>query len=414
MIPAIHFRLASLREAHRPLFWVLFTGELIASTGRFMVYPFFAIYVHERLGASLTTVGLLIAGSSLTGLLAQSVAGPLVDRFGRRGVLVVTLALDIAGLVAFAFANSLAMMAVLMLVFGLVGGIPSLAIGTMVADVTPSPRRQEAYGLLRIATNAGAAVGPAVGGFVAGVSYFWAFIIAATATLVYLLLIIFRTTETRPLVEATSEGDQASLGYGHLLRDGPFLAFCGASILMSLAYAIPWVLLSVHLKTNYRIPENMFGFLVTINALMVVFFQFPIARWLARFPKMPVMVAAALFYALGAGSIAFFDRYLLFVLSMVVITVGELLASPTASAYVADVAPLDMRGRYMAAFFLTWGIAFGVGPVLGGWLNDTFGPAAMWQGAMAFGLVSALAFLALGGLVRAIQPSAPAASEPIE
>ncbi|MBI2845369.1 MAG: MFS transporter [Chloroflexi bacterium] len=404
-------RISNLRQEYSPLVWILFGGELFVSTGRFLVFPFLAIYLNQRLGVSLTAVGTLLLLSSSSAILAQIVGGPFVDRFGRRKALLAAAALNIGTLSAFAFAGTAETMAFILFLSGL-GAVFDIAINAMIADVTPAEKRQEAYGLMRIALNVGAAVGPAIGGFLVVVSYSSAFLIAAAAEAIYFILIFFRTWETKPVAASPSGGTASrGVGYGPLLRDGPYLAFLGALLLGGMAYAIPWVLLSVYLKTTQGIPENMFGLLVTINALMVVFFQYPVARWLTRFPKMPVLAAASLFTAIGAGSIAYFNTYLLFVVSMVVITIGELLASPTASAYVADAAPIDMRGRYMAAMSLSFGITFGLGPVIGGWLNDNLGPQAMWQGAMIFGLLSTVGFALLGRWEKPrVEALAPASS----
>jgi MFS family permease len=80
---------------------------------------------------------------------------------------------------------------------------------------------------------------------------------------------------------------------------------------------------------------------------------------------------------------------------MVIVTCGELILMPTAATYAANLAPVDMRGRYMSIYSLAWTVAFAIGPVVGGFLNDNFGPLAIWYGAAAFGLLSALSFARL-------------------
>ena len=80
---------------------------------------------------------------------------------------------------------------------------------------------------------------------------------------------------------------------------------------------------------------------------------------------------------------------------MVVMTLGELILAPTSSTYVANLAPVDMRGRYMSLFGLSWPIGAGIGPLFGGILNDTLGPRSTWFGGLAVGLVSAAIFLLL-------------------
>jgi dipeptide/tripeptide permease len=85
-----------------------------------------------------------------------------------------------------------------------------------------------------------------------------------------------------------------------------------------------------------------------------------------------------------------------FVASMVVLTIGELVVVPVASKYVADLAPADLRGRYMSVYWLSWAASRGVAPLVGGFLNDRIAPIAIWYGALLIGLTSAagLAWLA--------------------
>jgi MFS family permease len=93
-----------------------------------------------------------------------------------------------------------------------------------------------------------------------------------------------------------------------------------------------------------------------------------------------------------------------FWVSMVVMTVGELIQSPTASTYAANRAPEDMRGRYMSLYGLTWPLGAGVGPVLGGWLNDNISPQAIWIGALVIGLLSSTGFALMALAERRRKP----------
>ena len=121
---------------------------------------------------------------------------------------------------------------------------------------------------------------------------------------------------------------------------------------------------------------------------MVVFFQFLVTRFTKRFPPVYMVALGALVYAISAGSVALANRFWGFWLSMVIMTSGELILVPTATTYVANRAPADMRGRYMSMYGLTWSIARGIGPAYGGFLNDNLGPKFIWIGALAVGLVS--------------------------
>jgi MFS family permease len=117
------------------------------------------------------------------------------------------------------------------------------------------------------------------------------------------------------------------------------------------------------------------------------------------------MMLGTLFYTLGVGSVAFGQAFFGFWISIVIMTIGELILMPTASTYVAAVAPADMRGRYMSIAGLTWPVAAGIAPLLGGYLSDNIAPIATWVGGFFIGLVGILGFYLLSKRQPAPQPS---------
>ncbi len=84
-------RLQNALSGYPRQFWVLFFGQLVSSSGASLVWPFMTIYVHEKLDIALTIVGLVLAANSAAGLLSQLVAGPVIDRFGRKIAMVISL-----------------------------------------------------------------------------------------------------------------------------------------------------------------------------------------------------------------------------------------------------------------------------------------------------------------------------------
>jgi MFS family permease len=278
---------------------------------------------------------------------------------------------------------------------------PLLRVGAnaMVADMVGADQRASAYALMRMGANFGVAIGPAVGGFVTGVSYSLAFYIAALAQLIVGFLLISFVRETVPKTE--HENDRSiDGGFGPIFRDRRFLAFCGVYTLAGLAYSILMVLLPVYANEQFNVPESEYGFIMATNAAMVVTLQFLITRVTERYHHLPVLAVGSLFYAFGVGSVALGSSFTAFLLSMIVLTVGEMIMIPTSTALTANLAPPDMRGRYMSMYGLTWGIAVGVGPVFGGLLNDKLAPVITWYGGMAAGLMAALGFVLLHRLLR--------------
>ena len=378
-------------------FWILFCGRFIGSAGGSLVWPFMTIYLRQRLNIPLTTVGLLFTISSGVGLVSQFIWGPVIDRFGRKTALLVGLANEAVVMVAFGLLDSLEAFAILIALSGLIEPSSRIASNTIVADIIEPEKRPGAYALLRMIANLGVAIGPAIGGFIATRSYLLSFMAAAASAAIFLLLSILFIKETKP--EGREKRGEAIGGYGRVLRDYPFLAFCGAYTLLGMAYAQMMTLLPVYIKEGYGILESGYGFIMATNAAMVVLFQYSITRVAERYRPTLVLAVGALFTALGVGSVALGNSFPLFLMSMVILTIGEMLIIPTSVSLVADTAPVTMRGRYMGVYGLTWGIAFGVGPILGGYLNDKIAPVYIWYEAFILGLLSTLAFQFIGMVV---------------
>jgi MFS family permease len=166
------------------------------------------------------------------------------------------------------------------------------------------------------------------------------------------------------------------------------MLFVGLISLGLIAPTMLWILMPVYANTNYGISLDLYGWIPTTNALMCVFVQYAVTSVTRRHRTLPVLSTGMLIYALGSGSVALMSSFWGFWLSMVTLTFGELTLVPTASKYVADRAPAELRGRYMSMYWLGWGLARTLAPIIGGFLNDNLAPRAIWIGGLLFGLIS--------------------------
>jgi MFS family permease len=364
-----------------------------------MVWPFLTIYMRQQLDVPLTTVTLLLTINSITSLIASFIAGPAVDRFGRKVAMVISLGMSSLVFIGMSVAGNLGMWAILVSLSGAFGPLYNVGANAMVADLIEPDRRASAYALLRMVANAGVAIGPMIGGFVISISYALAFYAAAIADVIFTLLIFLFVAETVSKASGSIKVPSGG-GYGPIFRDRPFLVFCGTYTLAAMAYAMMMVLLPVYAKENYGVVEQQFGFIMATNAGMVVLFQYTITHLSERYHHLPVLAAGSMFYAIGVGSVALGTGFVGFLISMVILTIGEMIMIPTSTALAANLAPADMRGRYMGFYGLTWGVGFGTGPVLGGLLNDHVAPVMIWYGGLIVGCMAAAGFMILIRLVR--------------
>ena len=392
-------RIKALYKEYPPQYWLMITGIVLATAGGSMIWPFLLIYASGKLALPLSTVATLISINAGTGLIASLIAGTLADKAGRK--LVMNLSLTVNGIAYFLLmrAETYPQFVGLMIMVGLSNPLYQVGADAMLADMIPSEKRTDAYAINRIANNAAFALGPAIGGFLATRSYDLAFYCAGVGFLTYSTLLFFLARETlnRTTANVSIPNSQAE-GYGRVLQDRNYMAFVAMISLGLIAPTMLWILMPVYAKTNFGIPEALYGWIPTTNALMCVFVQYSVTAITRKYRTLPVLGIGMLIYALGAGSVALMSSFWGFWLSMVILTFGELTLVPTASKYVADLAPSDLRGRYMSMHWLGWGLARTLSPIIGGFLNDNIAPRAIWLGGLLVGLTSTLGIFLLSRL----------------
>ena len=376
-------------------FWLMFWGLLLSTSGASMIWPYLLIYINGKLDLPLTTVSTLITINAVSGLISTFVAGAIADRFGRKGVMVLSLFADSALFIWMVYASDYATFAVLMALRGFSTPLYRVGADAMLADLVSKEDRPEAYALVRMASNLGIAVGPAVGGALVSTSYSFALFAASAGMAIYgfLLAVLARETlqKTEPTTEQLTETKiNVFAGYDKVLRDMSFTPVIGLMMFGWITAVLMWILMPIYANTNFGVPERLYGLIPTTNALMVVGLQILVTRATRRYETRRMMALGMLFYAIANGMVALATGFWGFWVAMIIMTIGELIIVPTSNTYVANIAPADMRGRYMSIYGLTWTVGQMFGPVLGGLLNDNLGPVFIWIGGLTIGLISAL------------------------
>ncbi|HHV06451.1 MAG TPA: MFS transporter [Anaerolineaceae bacterium] len=376
-------------------FWLMFVGLVISSTGTTMIWPFLTVYASSKLSMPMAAIMGLMSFNSVAGLVSSILAGSLVDRFGRKGVMTVGLVGAAAVYAGYIFATQYWHFVLLLIFAGFFSPLYRVGTNVTVADVVDAEHRAHAYSITRMGHNIGVALGPILGGFVLAKSYNIGFISASLALLIYGAIVVIFIKETMPTQNARESLREQFLIYKEALKNLHFSWMIVSHTLMEICSTFMWVMLAVHMKNNFAYNEDVYRWLPTTNALMVILLQVVITRFVQRWRDTKVMILGAMFYPISMLIIAFSNHFWGFWLSMVVLTMGELIVSPTASAYVANLAEPEKRGRYLGMFSLTWPLAMAVGPVTGGFLSDKIGITAPWLAAAVVGVLAVLSFWGL-------------------
>lgn len=361
--------------------------------------PFVSLYLYRELGVSMTVVGTIMLISAVISSIGRIIGGELADRIGRKPLITVTLAIRTILFLIMAYVihvrAPLLVVASAFLAVRLAGAMTQPGISAMVADVVDVKRRVEAFGVLRIGTNAGWAAGPALGGFLLTVSYSSLFLLTAATSLIGFVLVAVFTTESIRVREQERFELRSVLATG---RDRRFLMFCTFSVLLFLVMGQFASTLSVFSTEFIGISEVQLGFVYTLNGVIVVLFQWPAALLAGRLRARRALALGCLLYGLGYLSVAIVPSFVWLMGSMVLITLGEVVFSPSATTSVADMAPEGKMGRYMGFFGLTEALGWSAGPFIGGFLLDAYAtrPLILWGAIAGIGVVAALGFRAKG------------------
>ncbi|HEY3473988.1 MAG TPA: MFS transporter, partial [Anaerolineales bacterium] len=381
----------------------------------FMLYPFFALYLTQKFDIGMSTVGLLFAVFSISGMVGSALGGAIADRMGRKTVIIFSLILSSLSALGMGFAPTVGIFIAVVVLVGTLSSIGHPAHEAVVADLLPPARRAEGYGIIRVVFNVAVIIAPPIAGLLIANSYLTLFIVDAAISLISAMIVLLALPETKPQAGSQARPEtmrQTFAGYGRVFRDTPFLAFIGVTVMMTLVYMNMNSTLGVYLRDEHSLPEIRYGWLLSINAIIVVLFQFWVTRRLEKYKPMLMMAAGSLLYAVGFAMYGFVPTLALFVVAMVIITIGEMVVSPFQQSLVASFAPEHMRGRYMAVSGLSWSISFTIGPYFAGLLLDSANPNLLWVFCGIVGILAALGFATLNRVHRSPAPiSEPAAAD---
>ncbi len=393
-------------------FWIYNIIVFIDRFGGFMLFPFFALYLTKRFEIGMSTVGILFAIFSISGFAGSAIGGALTDRVGRKGVIIFSLVLSSLSALGMGFAPTLEIFVAVSVLVGTLSNIGGPAHEAVVADLLPENKRAEGYGIIRVVFNLAVIIAPAVAGLLIAKSYILLFIVDAVISLIAATVVIFFLPETKPAAHPDAKQEtvsQSFAGYGKVFKDVPFIAFIVMSVMTALIYMNFNTTLGVFLRDVHNIPEIGYGYLISMNAIIVVLFQFWVARKLERFKPMLMVALGTGLYGLGFAMYGFTSTYTMFAVAMIVITIGEMVISPFQQALVAGFAPEEMRGRYMAVSGLSWGMAFAIGPYFAGVLLESATPNLLWVACGILGIITVIGYIILD---KVHHSPAPALAEP--
>lgn len=366
-----------------PQVWILGFGRFLSEVGTGFTLFYAPIFFVNQVGFSATAVGFALGSASISGIFGRILGGSLSDspKWGRRRTLLLSAA--VAAIASLVLASTVTFPILILgnLLVGLGQGLYWPATEAVVADLTTSENRREAYALTRLADNLGLGTGIVFGGALVGVTgaYRALFLIDATSFMVFFVVIYLAIKDYQPQATASNLSLQGS--WGKALGDRRLLVYVLVNIIFTTYTSQLHSTLPLYLR-NFVSSGSTQGFTEsTLSALfawhmaIAILFQLPIARVLKRFTHPHALIVSALIWAVGFSCVWFtgitpVNQLFWAVIALGIFGLAIVSYTPSAAALVTELAPESQRGVYFSMSSLCWAAGYFIGPPLGGWALD--------------------------------------------
>jgi predicted MFS family arabinose efflux permease len=372
-------------------------ASFINATGKAILWPLTTLYVHEVLGRSYGEAGLVLLYQALAGIFGELVGGALYHRIGPKKLIVASLALSSFLLGSIVWIDEYWLFVIIVSIYGFMNGIIIPSINAYVGFRWKEYRRK-LYNAIYVGNNMGLAIGAALGGLIASISFPLTYAVTSVCTLLFAaFLFFFMRTELideAPAVNTSVLMNDNQSTLKHLSRFRLYL-FLGIGFLFYYMSFTLWSNGIAPYLVDEGYPLATYSLLWTINGI-VIFAGQPITSLIkSTLAKSLVaqIVASSVCYTSGLVFILLFHQsYMFLIIGMIICTIGEMLLLPAIPTYYAE-----KTGR-AAPFFMGLSGGFGnvgrmTGPTLYGNVYDHWGIVPVLMVATLASVISFFFFL---------------------
>lgn len=386
-----------LRHLPRPV-WMVSVSQLVNRAGS-MVLSFLILYLTNERGFSAENAGFILFLYGVGSIVAAPWAGRLADRWGAVPLMRGSLFLSGAMLLVYPFARSpLAIGAATVLLAILTEAFRPAAMA-FIGEIVAPANRKSAFAVYRLAINLGMAIGPAIGGLLATLSFRYLFFADGATSIAAGLVLTAAAMPGRPREGARPAGGPTRTGRVRLSTaahlDPRFLFFLAAVLPVTIIFFQHISSMPLYIVRDLNFSPATFGILFSLNCLLIVVFEIPLNAATAHWSHRRTLALGAVLSGAGFGAMAFARDFWTLAATVVVWTLGEMLFFPASAAYATDIAPDARRGEYSGLYTMIFSVAFAIGPWAGTVVIERFGARVLWGMTFLLGLIAAAMFVRL-------------------
>jgi MFS family permease len=332
--------------------------------------PVLPLFGHS-LGATGAYLGLIVAASTMTGVLLKLPAGALSDLWGRRALLRIGAIFFAVPPFLYGFVHSSEALLALRFVHGMATAIYGPVASAVVASLSSSGRAAR-LGFLASAQDIGSASGPLVGGFVLAwtASYYDVYWIVGLVGVVAMVMIWSLPSDvTIGQIEAAAGGpsrwSQFKTGLWLVVTSPPVLLTSSMEASMWLGYGAFLAFFPIY---AHGIGLSVTTITLILGVLLVTSFIWkPISGWVSdRIGRKPMISVGLTLGALALPGIVTSRNALVLGLLSFLLGLSVATVTPSTNAFVADLVKSQSMGAAMGVFGTIWDSGEALGPILAG------------------------------------------------
>jgi MFS family permease len=363
-------------------------GQFISAAGT-LAWLYMTLYLVEDRGLPPSRAGLITACYGVGTIAGNLSGGWFGDRFGLRRTLLFAIGGWLLCCLAVPVAPT-AMLPALVSVSGAVGGAGRPVMSALVAMAIPGDLRRAGIALSRSINNAGMIIGPPLGALFAAYDFDLLFVFDALTSAALWFVIRARVPRLAGIAPAAAGG-----GLLRSLRARPgVLGLLGAIVAIDTVYRLQYSVLPLWLRDHGE-PAVAYGAMISLSCVIIALAEAAVAVRLRAHAALRVIGAGFALVGVGYLLLGTGLGLVAAVAMMVVVTAGEMLYKPTATAHVADAAPDGMAGRYQSLYGAASIGGMMLSPALGTALYERV-PALVWPVGGTLALLVAAGTLATG------------------
>ena len=382
--------------------WMLALVMLINRSGA-MVIPFLGVYMVNHLHFSLKDAGTVLACFGIGAVSGNFLGGWLTDKAGHFKIQLISLFLTIPVFVLLPRLETVDTLAAGVFMLSLVSETFRPANSVSVAYYSKPDNVVRSFSLNRMALNLGFSIGPALGGFLAAISYSFLFygnaIAASCSGLLFFLY--FRNLKGNKKVKEAVDDQSEEVAERSPYRDLPYLLFSLLCAVFAICFLQLLSTLPLYYRTVYKLSEMEIGIIMAFSGLIVFLFEMLLVHIAERnFSSRTAIITGTLLCALSFLILNLAKGVPILYFSMFVICIAEILAIPFMSTVTLQRSSAKRRGAYMALNALSFSFGHIFSPFIGTRIAAAYGFDVLWWGTTAALVIAGAGFFFVMRMMR--------------